>query len=202
MGKLTKNQKREKTKADVKQSRQTTIDNLSYQFNIPKTKAASKSAKEIFIDNIAATTKEDELILIVGFSLFPSKAAFSKIILDLYLQEHLLDSTTLSIPQSELLNDSFEYPQILDMKGIAAGSYLFRVEMYELWSSGEKLNINFKDVAVEYVPQTRASRLVKIPTVKKAAGTDLTVVSSNAKNIYRDIEQNQRKEYKSRKDEW
>ena len=63
------------------------------------------------------------------------------------------------------------------MKGIAEGNYLIRVEMYEPWSSGEKLNFTSKEIAVQYVPQTRADRLVKIPTVKSVAGTDLTVVS-------------------------
>ena len=88
------------------------------------------------------------------------------------------------------------------MKGIAAGEYLIRVEMYEPWSSGEKLNFTSKEVTVHYVPQTRAERLVKIPTVKSVAGADLTVVSSSAKDIYREIEQDQKKESISKRDEW
>ena len=67
------------------------------------------------------------------------------------------------------------------MKGVAAGEYLVRVEMYEPWPSGEKLNFTSKEISVDYVPQTRAERLVKIPTVKSVAGTDLTVVSSRRK---------------------
>jgi hypothetical protein len=78
------------------------------------------------------------------------------------------------------------------MKGIVAGEYLIRVEIYEPWSSGEKLNFSFKEIAVQYVPQTRETRLVKIPSVKSVAGSDLTVVSSSAKNIYREIEQDQK----------
>ena len=203
MGKAAKNQQnREKMKADVTQSKQSTIDNISYQFNIQKTKGAEKPTKTIIINDIDTKTKVDELLLKIGFSLLPSKAAFSKIILDLYFQEHLLNSATLSIPQSALLNDSFEFPQILDMKGIAGGSYLFRVEMYELWSSGEKLNFTAKDVVIQYVPQTMESRLVKIPTVKSVADTDLTVASSNAKNIYREMEQNLKKESISKRDYW
>lgn len=189
-------------KAAVKQSKQSTLDNLSFQFNIQKTKEANKPIKAIIINDIDVITKEDELILKIGFSLIPSKAAFSKIILDLYFQEHILNSTTLGIPQSSLLNDSFEHPQILDMKGMEPGEYLFWVEMYELWSSGEKLNFTVKEVIVKYVPQTRESRLVKIPTVKKEAGTDLTVISSNAKNIYHEIEQDLKKETISKRDEW
>ena len=56
--------------------------------------------------------------------------------------------------------------------------------MYEPWSSGEKLNFTSKEMSVQYVPKTREERLVKIPTVKSVAGSDLTVVSSSAKNIY------------------
>jgi hypothetical protein len=74
--------------------------------------------------------------------------------------------------------------------------------MYEPWSSSEKLNFTSKEIAVQYVPQTRSDRLVKIPTVKSAPGTDLTVVSSTAKNIYQDLEQDLKKESISKKDEW
>jgi hypothetical protein len=44
--------------------------------------------------------------------------------------------------------------------------------------------------------------LVKIPTVKSVAGADLTVVSSLAKDIYREIEQDQKQEAISKRDEW
>ena len=74
--------------------------------------------------------------------------------------------------------------------------------MYEPSPSGEKLNFTAKEITVHYVPQTRASRLVKIPTVKSVAGTDLTVVSSSAKNIFREIEQDQKQEEISKRDEW
>jgi hypothetical protein len=203
MGKLSKNQlKRETVAIDVKQAKQSTLEDLSFQFNIDRTKEAIKSTKAIVINRISETTKEDELALKIEFSLLPSKASFSKITLDLYFEKQLLNSTPLSIPQSSLLGDSLEFPQFLDMKGIGAGNYLIRVEMYEPWSSGEKLNFTAKEITVQYVPQTRAERLVKIPTVKSVAGTDLTVVSSSAKNIYRKIEQDQKQEAIRKRDEW
>jgi hypothetical protein len=43
---------------------------------------------------------------------------------------------------------------------------------------------------------------VKIPTVKSVAGTDLAVVSSSAKKILSDVEQNLKKESESKKDYW
>jgi hypothetical protein len=203
MGKLSKKQqKREIIAVDVKQAKQSTLEDLSFQFNIERTREAMKPTKAIVINNISDTTKEDELALKVEFSLLPSKFSFSKINLDLFFQEHLLNSTTISIPQSILLNDTSEFPLILDMKGIVAGEYLIRVEMYEPWSSGEKLNFSFKEIAVQYVPQTREVRLVKTPTVKSVAGSDLTVVSSSAKNIFREIEQDQKQDAISRRDEW
>ena len=200
MGKLTKTQqKREIMKIDVKQAKQSTLEDLSFQFNINRSKEATAPTKVIVINRIVDVTKEDELELKVEFTLLPSKASFSKINLDLYFHEQLLNSTPLNIPQSSLLNESFEYSLILDMKGIAEGSYLFRVEMYELWSSGEKLNFTSKEVGVQYVPQTRELRLVKIPTVKSDAGVGLTVVSSAAKIIYREIEEDLKKEATSKK---
>jgi len=203
MGKLSKNQlKREIMAVDVKQAKQSTLEDLSFQFNINRTKEAIKPTKAIVINGIADTTKEDELEIKVEFSLLPSKASFSKINLDLYFQENLLNSKSLVIPQSQLLNDNFEYPQVLEMKGIVAGEYLIRVEMYEPWSSGEKLNFTAKEITVQYVPQTREARLVKIPTVKSVAGTDLTVVSSMAKDIYSEMEQDLKKESMSKRDQW
>jgi len=203
MGNLIKNQrKREIMKADVKKAKQSTLEDLSFQFNITRTREAIKPAKEIIINRIADTTKEDELALEVEFSLLPSKASFSKINLDLYFQGQLLNSTTLIIPQSALLSDSYEFPQILDMKGIGAGNYLIRVEMYEPWSSNEKLNFSVKEIVVQYVPQSREPRLVKIPTVKSVAGTGLTVVPSTTKNIYHEVDQDLKKESMSKRDQW
>jgi hypothetical protein len=203
MCKLSKNQqKREIMAVDVKQAKQSTLEDLSFQFNINRNKESIKSTKEIVINSVSETTREDELAFKVEFSLLPSKASFSKVNLDLYFQEHLLNSTTISIPQSTLLNDTSEFLLILDMKGIGTGEYLFRVEMYEPWSSGEKLNFTAKEIAVQYVPLTKEARLVKIPTVKSVAGTDLTVVSSSAKDIYREIEQDLKQEAISKRDEW
>ena len=52
------------------------------------------------------------------------------------------------------------------MKEIGAECYLIRVEMHELWSSGEKLYLTSKKNYIQYAPHTMAERLVKIPTVK------------------------------------
>lgn len=203
MGNSTKNQlKREIMKLNVEQAKQSTLDNLSYQFNTTRSKEAIKPTKKIIINRISDSTKEDELSLKVEFSLLPSKTWFSKINLDLFFQEHLLNSITIGIPQSTLLSDTSEFPLILDMRGIVAGEYLFKVEMYELWSSGEKLNFTSKEVSVQYVPKTREERLVRIPTVKSVAGSDLMVVSSSAKNVFRETEEDQKQESMSKRDEW
>ena len=202
MVKLSKNQqKREMVAVDVKRAKQSTLEDLSFQFNINKEKEAIKPTKAIVINRIAETTKEDELTLKIEFSLLPSKASFSKLCLDLYFEEQLVKSTPLSI-QSSLLGNSLEFPHFLEMKGIAEGTYLIRVEMYEPWDSGEKLNFTAKEITLRYVPQTREARLVKIPTIKSVAGADLTVVSSSAKSIFRDMEHGQKQETVSKRDEW
>jgi len=203
MNKLSKSQQKiEIIAADVKHAKQSTLDNLSFQFNIERSKEPVKPAKTIVINRIVEQPKEDELALEVEFSLLPSPASFSKINLDLFFQENLVKSIPLHISKSLLLGDNLEYPLVLDMRGIVEGNYLIRVEMYEPWDSGEKLNFTAKEIEVQYVPQTRAERLVRIPTVKSVAGDDLTVVSSSAKSIYRDIEQDQKQEAISKRDEW
>ncbi len=195
-------QEREKVKAGVKLSKQSRLDDVYCQLNVVRNEPV-EPIKEIIISALDTVSKEnEELALRTEFKLVPSKASFNKISLDLFFEDHLLKSSTLAIPQSMLLGDSLEYPLALDMKGIVEGNYLVRVEMYEKWSSGEKLNFASKEITIQYTPQTRESRLVKIPIVKSVACTDLTVVSSTAKDIYREIEQDQEKESVSKRDEW
>jgi hypothetical protein len=204
MGKSTRTQRlREETLASVMQAKQKTLDSMQ---NNPQKEIAEpkriEQKKQIIIIEIVSVTREDELDLKVGFSLLPSRAFFLRITSDLYFNGQKLNSAIMSIPQGPLTTDSLEFPYVLGMKGIAEGSYVVRVEMYELWSSGEKLSSASKEVSIQYVPQTRESRLVKIPTVKSVAGNDLTVLSASEKEIYREIEEDTKRELASKQDEW
>ena len=194
-------QEKEKAEGQDKELEQSTLDNLSFQFNIQKP-SSIKTEKAIMINRLADTFRENDLELKIEFSLLPSKAFFSKINIDVYFENQLLNSTTLGLPQSPLLNDNFDFPLLLDMRGLSAGTYLIRVEMYEPWSSDEKLNFTLKEIVVDYIPQTKESRLVKIPTIKSVAGSDLTIISSSAKDIYRELQQDLKKETLSKRDEW
>jgi hypothetical protein len=199
----TKNIQREKKVEDQhKQFKQPTIDSLAYQFDIQKSINKEKPKKTIVITGIAHIPKEDELGIKIWFDLLPSKASFSKIILDVYFQDHLLNSATLGIPQSLLLNDSFEHSLVLDMKGIREGDYIIRVEIYELWYANEKLNFTSEERIIHYVPISREERLVKIPTVKSVADFDLAVVSSAAKGIFGELNDDLRRETESKRDQW
>jgi hypothetical protein len=188
---------------NLKESKQLTLDNLPIA---PKQELAKTTAqvqeKRIIITDIGTLTKEDELALKVGFKLAPSKTAFSKVQSDLWFDNQQINSVSIRIPQGPLATDDFEFTPVLDMKGIPAGPHIIKVEMYELWSSGEKLSQTFKEVTVDYVPQTRESRFVKVPSVKSVAGKDLAVVSESEKDIYRGIEKTMKKEQLSKRDDW
>ncbi len=137
------------------------------------------------------------------FRLIPSKADFSKLMSDLFFDEQKLpNSAIITIPESPLVKDDFELTPVLNMKGITAGHHTIRVEMYELWNAKAKLSFGSKEVIVEYVPQTRESRLISIPFVKSFGGKDLELVSIDDKNIYREIEDSMKKESISKRDEW
>jgi hypothetical protein len=197
MGKTKKSQK------NLKTSTQLTLDSLQ---NVPikESNKATKpiQEKQIIITEISAITREDELALKVGFKLLPSKTAFSKVKSNLCFNNHQISSVLIRIPQGPLAGDEFELTPVLGMKGITAGSYTIRVEMYELRSDGEKLSFTSKEVAVQYVPQTREYKLVKIPIVKSFGGENLAVVSESTKNIYREIEETMKKESVTKRDEW
>lgn len=195
---------REKTQADVKQSKQATLGSFP---DVPEKENAetveSVQKKQIVITEIDTVTKEDELVLKVGFRLIPSKAFFSKLLSDLFFDEQKLpNSAIITIPQSPLAKDDFEFSPVLNMNGINAGHHAIRIEMYELWNAEEKLSFGSKEVVVEYVPLTRESRLIKIPIVKHIGGLDLDVVSVADKTIYREIEETLKKESVSKRDEW
>jgi hypothetical protein len=195
---MKKQHLREKMRADVKQSKQKTLDNLPV---VPPKENAQE--KQIVITEIDTLTKEDELALKVGFRLIPSKADFSKLMSDLFFDDQKLpNSAIITIPESPLAKDDFELTTVLNMNGINAGSHTIRVEMYELWNAEAKLSFGSKEVMVEYVPQTRESRLIKIPIVKHFGGEDLTVVSVADKSIFHEIENSMKQESVSKLDEW
>ena len=187
---------------NLKASKQLTLDRLPVAPKKDPTATGQAQEKRIIITEIGTLTKEDELALKVSFKLFPAKTAFSKVQLDLWFDNQKISSVSVRIPQGPLAADDFELTPVLDMKGIPAGFHTIKVEMYELWSSGEKLSQAVKEVAVDYVPQTRESRFVKVPSVKSVAGKDLAVVSELDKDIYRGIEKTMKKEYISKRDDW
>jgi hypothetical protein len=88
------------------------------------------------------------------------------------------------------------------MNGIPSGTYTLKVEMYELWSKGERFSQTKKEITVDYVPQTRESKFVRVPIVKSVAGTDLFAISESEKNIYSEIEKIIKKEQLSNRDDW
>jgi hypothetical protein len=183
---------------NVKVSKQTTLDMISETSKNEPT----KSSKQIVITQIDAKVGENELAIKVAFKMQPSKAAFSRVNSDLSFNNQPVNSVVIRIPQGPLATDECEYNCVLDMNGIAAGTYPVKVEMFEQWHSGERLCEATKELRVDYVPQTRQMRLVKIPTVKTVAGADLTVASRIEKDIYEEIEKIQKKEQFNKRDSW
>ena len=186
---------------NLKPSKQLTLDKLPVVTE-ESTIAAKVSKKQIVITEISTSTKVAEITLNIAFKLIPSKTAFSKIQFDLFFNNQQINSKSIRILQGSLANDDFELTPMLDMNGIPAGTYTLKVEMYELWSTGERFSQAKKELAVDYVPQTRESKFVRVPIVKSVAGTDLSVISESEKNLYNEIEKAIKKEYVSNRDDW
>jgi hypothetical protein len=185
-------------------AKQFTLDNLPD----PRPKDAIEiikpsREKKITITQIAAVVREDEeLVVKITFKLYPSKAAFSRLRSDLWFDSQKINSFLIKVLQGPLATDELEYSTVLDMRGIAAGVHIIVFEMYELWGLDEKLWQTVKEATVNYVPNNRQERLVKVPTVRSVAGADLAVVSDAEKNIYNKIEQLAKKEQLGKRDEW
>jgi len=186
---------------NIKTSKQLTLDKLPVGTK-ESTISSITSKKQIVITEISTSTKVDEVSLNVTFKLVPSNTAFSKIQFDLFFNNQQISSKSIRILQGPLAKDIFELTHVLDMKGIPASTYTLKVEMYELWSTGERFSQAAKEVTVDYVPQTRESKFIRVPTIKSVAGTSLSVISESEKNLYSKIEKTIKKEYVSNRDDW
>jgi hypothetical protein len=198
-----KDRLREKTRVDIEQSKQTTFNNLPQKPDKETIKPASQTQKRIEIFEVSTEIREDELKLKVWFRLLPSKTVFSRITAELYFDQHHFHTVPLKILPSSLTKDDLEFNRVLEMTGIAAGSHTIKVEMYELWGSDEKLASASKEVTVEYVPVRREDRhLIKVPFVKSEARADVAIVTEAQKSIYRETEEDMKKEQMSKRDDW
>jgi hypothetical protein len=139
-------------------------------------------------------TKIDELVLKIGFKLEPSHRAFSKIKADLFFEDTSISTTSICVLRGPLGTNELEYNWVMDTKGVAEGTYRLRVEAYEMWASDEKLYQTVREITVNYVPQTRQSRLIKIPFVKSVTRIDLAIISTQEKQLYVDLENAVKKE--------
>jgi hypothetical protein len=204
MGKSTKNQRlRQKTLSDISHSKQTTLNNLPEpQNNTPTRLVVLEQKKQIEITEINTSTREDELVLKVGFKLLPSKTAFSRVTSDLYFDEQKITSLQFRILQGPLGTDESEFSLVLTMTGISEGQHILKVEMYEFWPSNEKFTNTSKQITIKYIPLKKEDRMVKVPFVRSVAGADLAIVSDTEKNIYREMNQEIKREATSKRDEW
>ncbi|MCW3983386.1 MAG: hypothetical protein NWE96_05260 [Candidatus Bathyarchaeota archaeon] len=187
-----------KNERDTKQS---TLDKLPER---PKDalEIIKATPDPIDITQIQATTKEeDELAVKISFKL-PPKKAFSRVKANLWFDGHQISSVAIRILQGPLATEESEFSAVLDMRGVAAGKHVVTVEMFGLWDLNEKLSRALKETTINYVPQTRMSRLVKVPTVKSVAGADLAVFSKTESSLYEGIAENQKKEQLSKRDSW
>jgi hypothetical protein len=204
MVKQTKSQRlREKMQTDIKYSKQTTLGSLPETRNdVPSKTVVPELKKQIEITQITTSTREDELVLKGAFKLSPSRTAFSRIRSDLYFDELEIDSLRLRILQGPLATDESEFSVELDMTGIVEGKHTLRVEMYELWDSGERTTSTSKEATVEYVPVKREDRLIRVPIIKRTEGADLEIVTAMKKNIFREIDEAMKRESEGRREHW
>jgi hypothetical protein len=194
---MKKQQLREKTLVDIKKSKQATFNDL------PRWEKETRAQleKAISIAQLSHVITENELELTIDFRLLPSKSFFSDVSLELYFDNNKINSYLISIPSSKLLGDELNFPITLDMNGICPGSHTIKVEMYEQCKEGEKLNAASKYIILQYSPLHMEDRYIKIPIVRRIAGS-LRIILPEEQKIIKDLERSQQKELKSKKDPW
>jgi hypothetical protein len=192
---LKKQRLRERTISEVNKARQSTFDKFPKQTAEPFVKIE----KSIMIAQLAYVIKEDELELSVAFRLYPSKNHFSNLTLELYFDDHKLDTHVLTLPPSQLLGDELEFPIALDMRGITAGTHSIKVELAECLNTSEKFFCASKYIIAQYKPIKREDRYIKIPIVKKIGGA-FRIMLPEEQELYQDLEESKRQEIKSQRD--
>ncbi len=158
-----------------------------------------RESKQIIINSLESVTKyDDEIVLTVEFKLVPSKTVFSKLRSTLWFDDQELKTDLLTIPQSLGDTDEFQLNQKFDMKGISAGVHTIKAGLCDVFYPCSAI----KEERIDYVPLDRKSAYRKIPTAKKIAGEDFTIVSSSDKEIYNDIDKARKNELDSKRDKW
>jgi hypothetical protein len=156
-------------------------------------------SKQITITQFAPTFKNYvELNADTDFKLVPSQKAFSKIRYTLWFDGQKAYSDLIEIPQSLFASDEFEMKRILDLSGMTPGNHTVKVELCDLFSP----SCASKEITIEYKPLTKEERFRRIPTVKKTEGVDISIISNNEKEVFRDIKDTLRKEQISKRDNW
>jgi hypothetical protein len=204
MVKQTKSQRlREKMQTDIKYSRQTTLGSLPEAQKAAASKmVVPELKKQIEIIQITTSTREDELVLKVTFKLVPSRTTFSRVTSNLYFDDLEIDSLRLRVLQGPLATDESEFSIGLDMTGISEGKHILRVEMYELWDSGERTTSASKEATIDYVPVRREDRLIRVPIIKRTEGADLEIVTAMEKNIFREIDEAMKRDSEGKREHW
>jgi hypothetical protein len=141
-------------------------------------------------------------LLFKGFKLLPSRTAFSRLHADLCFDEQKIDSLHFSILHGPLATDTCEFSSVLNLTGVSQGKHALTAELYESWSSTEKLTQTSKTVDVDYVPVKRADRAINVRIIRSNAGRDLAVVSDEEKHIYREINEQIRRDASNLRDKW
>ena len=194
---------REKMRDDIKRSKQSTLGTFSaIRTTEPSKSAASEPKKQIEIIEICPSIAEDELSLRIGFRLVPSRTRFSRITSDLFFDEQKIETLRLRVLQGPLATDESEFSAMLSMMGIGAGKHVLRVELYELWTVGEKGTSVSKEVTVDYVPLKREDRLIRVPLIKSIEGAGVDILTESENRIYSEIAEDMKRELEGKRDQW
>jgi len=156
-------------------------------------------SKQIKITQLVPTTRNyDELNVDADFRLAPSKKDFSKIRYTIWFDGQKAYSDLIEIPQSLIASDEFQMKRILDLRGMPPGIHTVKIELCDLFSP----SCASEETTIEYKPLTKEERFRIIPIVKKTEGVDISIVSNDEKEVFREIKDTLRKEQISKRDKW
>jgi hypothetical protein len=156
-------------------------------------------SKQIKITQLAPTTRNyDELNIYADFKLAPSKKDFSKIRYTIWFDGQKAYSDLIEIPQSLIASDEYQMKRILDLRGMPPGIHTVKIELCDLFSP----SCASEETTIDYKPLTKEERFRIIPIVRKTEGVDISIISNDEKEVFREIKDTLRKEQISKRDKW
>lgn len=154
--------------------------------------------RAVTITDLSAKTKKKDVVVCASFKIAPSKRVFSRIKIGLYFDGESVKSFYAGIPYYYTQKKESSIRSVLDLKHIAPGKHTLKVEISGLWHLAR--SPDSKEVTFDYYPIVKERITRAIPAIKKIEGQGISIVTDEAKRLYKHMREYRKKELATHRD--